>query len=113
MLQWTLSSYSPFSSDKISSIIFPVSSISLIVVLLKIEAHTDSRGRDKFNMRLSNKRAKSTRDYILSRGISPDRIKSAIGFGESQLLNKCSNDVKCTPEEHQINRRSYFYIVKK
>ena len=82
-------------------------------MIIKIEAHTDSRGRDKFNMKLSNKRAKSTKDYILSRGISPDRIKSAIGFGESQLLNKCSNDVKCTPEEHQINRRSYFYIVKK
>ena len=82
-------------------------------MVIKIEAHTDSRGRDNFNMRLSDKRAKSTRDYILSRGIDPMRIESAIGFGESQLLNKCSNGVKCTPEEHQINRRSYFYIVKK
>lgn len=82
-------------------------------MVIKIEAHTDSRGRDKFNMRLSDKRAKSTKDYILSRGISPDRIESAIGFGESQLLNKCSNGVKCTPEEHQRNRRSYFYILKK
>ena len=40
------------------------------------------------------------------------RIESAIGYGESQLLNKCANRVKCTEEEHQINRRSYFYIVK-
>lgn len=82
-------------------------------MVIKIEAHTDSRGRDKFNMRLSDKRAKSTKDYILSRGVALERIESAIGFGESQLLNKCSNGVKCTPEEHQINRRSYFYIVKK
>ncbi len=82
-------------------------------MIIKIEAHTDSRGRDKFNMRLSDKRAKSTRDYILSRGISQSRIESAIGYGESQLLNHCSNGVKCTAQEHQLNRRSYFYIVKK
>ncbi|SFD42889.1 OmpA family protein [Algibacter pectinivorans] len=82
-------------------------------MIIKIEAHTDSRGRDAYNMKLSDKRAKATRDYIFSRGISTYRIESAIGFGESQLLNKCSNGVKCTEEEHQTNRRSYFYIVKK
>jgi outer membrane protein OmpA-like peptidoglycan-associated protein/tetratricopeptide (TPR) repeat protein len=82
-------------------------------MIIKIEAHTDSRGNDKFNLKLSDKRAKATRDYILSRGIAPHRIESAIGYGESQLLNECSNGVKCTEEEHQLNRRSYFYIVKK
>ena len=82
-------------------------------MIIKIESHTDSRGRDNFNMRLSDKRAKSTRDYIFSRGISKERIQSAIGYGESQLLNKCSNGVKCSAQEHQTNRRSYFYIVKK
>ena len=82
-------------------------------MIIKIESHTDSRGKDKYNFKLSNKRAKSTRDYIISRGISSERIESAIGFGESQLLNKCSNGIKCTPEEHQLNRRSYFYILKK
>lgn len=81
-------------------------------MVIKIESHTDSRGRDQFNLRLSDRRAKSTRDYILSRGIAPERIESAIGYGESQLLNKCSNGVRCTQEEHQLNRRSYFYIVK-
>jgi outer membrane protein OmpA-like peptidoglycan-associated protein len=64
-------------------------------------------------MRLSDRRAKATKDYILSRGIDPSRIESAIGYGETQLLNKCSNGVKCSKEEHQLNRRSYFYIVKK
>ena len=81
-------------------------------MVIKIESHTDSRGRDKYNMKLSNRRAQSTKDYILSRGIAPNRIESAIGYGETQLLNKCSNKVKCTEEEHQLNRRSYFYILK-
>lgn len=81
-------------------------------MVIKIESHTDSRGGDRYNMKLSDRRAKSTRDYIISRGIDPNRIESAIGYGESQLLNKCSNGVRCTKAEHQLNRRSYFYIVK-
>ena len=81
-------------------------------MVIKIESHTDSRGGDRYNMKLSDRRAKSTRDYIISRGIDASRIESAIGYGESQLLNKCANRVKCTEEEHQLNRRSYFYIVK-
>ena len=81
-------------------------------MVIKIESHTDSRGSDRYNMKLSDRRAKSTRDYIISRGIEASRIESAIGYGESQLLNKCSNGVRCTKEEHQLNRRSYFYILK-
>lgn len=81
-------------------------------MVIKIESHTDSRGGDRYNMKLSDRRAKSTRDYIISRGIDANRIESAIGYGESQLLNKCANRVKCSEEEHQLNRRSYFYIVK-
>ena len=81
-------------------------------MVIKIESHTDSRGGDKYNMKLSDKRAKATMDYILSRGIAPERIESAIGYGETQLLNKCSNGVKCSKEQHQLNRRSYFYILK-
>ena len=80
-------------------------------MVIKIESHTDSRGGTRYNKKLSDRRAKSTRDYIISRGIAADRIQSAIGYGESQLLNKCANRIKCTEEEHQLNRRSYFYIV--
>lgn len=80
-------------------------------MVIKIESHTDSRGSDKYNMKLSDRRAKSTRDYIVSRGIAAERLESAIGYGETQLLNKCSNGVKCTKAEHQLNRRSYFYIL--
>ncbi|WBX77398.1 OmpA family protein [Tenacibaculum ovolyticum] len=80
-------------------------------MIIKIESHTDSRGTKEYNKRLSTNRAISTRDYIISRGISSDRIESALGFGESQLLNNCDDASKCLEEEHQKNRRSYFYIV--
>lgn len=80
---------------------------------IKIEAHTDSRGKDEYNMKLSDRRAKSTRDYIISRGITSDRIESAIGYGESQLVNRCDNAHRkiCSEEEHQENRRSKFIIT--
>lgn len=81
-------------------------------MVIKIESHTDSRGSKRYNMKLSDKRAKATRDYIISRGIDANRIESAIGYGESQLLNECADGVKCSEEKHQENRRSYFYIIK-
>lgn len=80
---------------------------------IKIESHTDSRGKDPYNLKLSDARAKSTQAYILSKGIDPSRIESAIGYGESRLTNKCSNGVKCTDEEHLANRRSDFIVIEK
>ncbi|WP_291129066.1 OmpA family protein [Flavobacterium sp. UBA7682] len=82
-------------------------------VKIKIESHTDSRGKDAYNMTLSDNRAKSTQAYIISKGIDASRIESAIGFGESRLTNKCSNGVKCTEEQHFKNRRSDFIIIQK
>jgi len=82
-------------------------------MIIKIEAHTDSRGRDKYNEKLSDRRAKSTRDYIISRGIDPERLESAIGYGEKQLVNECANGVKCSEDKHQENRRSKFIIINK
>lgn len=81
-------------------------------MVIKIEAHTDSRGSDRYNETLSDKRAKSTGSYIISQGIEANRIESAIGYGEKILLNQCSNGVRCTNEEHDVNRRSEFIIVK-
>jgi len=78
---------------------------------IKIESHTDSRGRDAYNEKLSDRRAKSTRDYIISRGITSNRIDSAIGYGEYQLINECGNGVKCSEAKHQENRRSKFIIT--
>ena len=62
-------------------------------IRIKIESHTDSRGKDSYNLKLSDNRAKSTRDYIVSQGIDPSRIESAIGYGETRLINKCKNGV--------------------
>jgi len=72
---------------------------------IELGSHTDARGGDKFNQELSLKRATSAVDYVVSMGIDHARI-TARGYGESKLLNKCKNDVKCTDEQHQINRRT-------
>ena len=80
-------------------------------MVIKIESHTDSRGAKSYNKYLSNKRAKSTREYIISKGISSERIQSAIGYGEERLLNKCDGTVRCTEAQHFRNRRSEFIIV--
>ncbi|WKB82814.1 OmpA family protein [Cellulophaga omnivescoria] len=79
---------------------------------IKIESHTDVRGNDAYNKYLSDKRAKSTRKYIISKGIDASRIISAIGYGEEQLINECENGVSCSREKHQENRRSEFIIVE-
>lgn len=80
-------------------------------MIIKIESHTDSRGNAAYNKYLSDRRAKSTRDYIISKGIDPKRIESAIGYGEERLLNGCDGSVKCSSAQHQLNRRSEFIIV--
>ncbi|HDZ04444.1 OmpA family protein [Maribacter sp.] len=80
-------------------------------MVIKIESHTDSRGDAVYNKYLSDKRAKSTRDYIIAQGIDPSRIESAIGYGEEQLINECDGTVRCTEEQHYLNRRSEFIIV--
>lgn len=77
---------------------------------IDVRSHTDSRQTQQYNMTLSNKRAKSTIDWLVKKGISATRI-SGKGYGESQLINICSDDVNCTEEEHQLNRRSEFVIV--
>nr|WP_221442787.1 OmpA family protein [Aequorivita sp. 609] len=78
---------------------------------LNIRSHTDSRGNDAYNKALSQKRATSTIDYIVSKGIESSRLKSE-GLGESVLINNCSNGVKCSEAEHQKNRRSEFIIIE-
>ncbi len=79
---------------------------------LKVEvgAHTDSRGRDEYNIRLSNKRADAVVKYLIGRGINPSRIIPN-GYGESQLKNDCKDGVPCTDEQHQANRRVEFKLL--
>lgn len=112
----------PIYFDLSKSYIRPDASVELQKVItamrenpsLKIDvrSHTDSRSSAGFNMRLSNARAKSTVDYIISAGIDRSRITGR-GYGESQLLNRCSDGVPCSDAEHQLNRRSEFIIVQK
>ena len=78
---------------------------------IKIESHTDSRGSDSYNLRLSDDRAKSTRDYLILKGIATERIISATGYGETRLINDCENGVKCSDQDHLVNRRSDFIVL--
>lgn len=79
-------------------------------MIIKVYSHTDSRADDNYNISLSNKRANSTVQYVISKGIEEYRI-SGVGKGETELTNNCSNGIKCTKEAHQANRRSEFIIV--
>ena len=78
-------------------------------MVIMVKSHTDSRGTDKFNMNLSERRAKATVQYVISKGIAKDRI-SGKGYGESEPKVACE---RCSEEEHAKNRRSEFMIVKK
>ncbi|GGZ47913.1 OmpA family protein [Mesonia mobilis] len=77
---------------------------------IDIRSHSDSRGKDQYNLYLSDKRAKSTAQYLIDNGISVSRV-SGKGYGETQLMNDCANGVDCTEEEHALNRRSEFIIL--
>ncbi len=77
---------------------------------IDVRSHTDSRGNDDYNLKLSDRRAKSTVAWIISQGIDASRVTGQ-GYGETQLQNKCSNGVPCTVEEHQLNRRSEFIVT--
>ncbi|SHF71060.1 WD40-like Beta Propeller Repeat [Flavobacterium segetis] len=77
---------------------------------LDIRSHTDSRQTLKYNEALSSRRAKSTINWLITNGINANRLTGK-GYGETQLVNKCSDNVPCTEEEHQLNRRSEFIIT--
>ncbi|MHC0445677.1 OmpA family protein [Flavobacterium sp. 3-218] len=78
-------------------------------MVIEIGSHTDSRGSVKYNADLSQKRADSTREFIIQSGIDAKRV-SAKGYGESVPIVKCKTDESCSEEEHELNRRSEFVI---
>ncbi|WP_375587541.1 OmpA family protein [Flagellimonas aurea] len=78
---------------------------------IKVNSHTDSRGVDAYNLWLSQKRAEATVDYMISKGISANRLQGE-GYGETRLVNDCANGVQCSEEQHQLNRRSEFIIFE-
>lgn len=77
---------------------------------IDIRSHTDSRQTHQYNERLSDRRAKSTLNWLIKDGISADRL-TAKGYGETQLVNECSDGVECSEAQHQLNRRSEFVIT--
>ncbi|MEZ4838221.1 OmpA family protein [Flavobacterium sp.] len=79
-------------------------------MVILVKSHTDNRGSDAYNLRLSDARAKSTVQYILSKGIAKEQI-SGKGMGETEPKTDCKD--ACTEEQHAENRRSEFLIVKK
>jgi outer membrane protein OmpA-like peptidoglycan-associated protein len=80
-------------------------------IQIELSAHTDSRAGDQYNLILSDKRAEAAVNYLITRGISKSRLTWK-GYGESRPVNKCVNNVVCTEEEHQANRRTEFKVVK-
>ena len=77
---------------------------------VEISSHCDSRGSNFFNERLSEKRAKAASNYLVSKGVRRSMLIST-GYGEEKLLNRCSDDVECTEDEHQVNRRTEFTVL--
>ncbi len=81
-------------------------------MVIKIETHSDSRGNHDYNLDLSQKRAESIYNYLVSKDISENRILSYIGFGETRPVNDCLDGQDCEEEEYQKNRRSNFVIME-
>ena len=77
-------------------------------LVIRAESHTDSRGKAGYNQRLSERRAKTTVQYVISKGIDASRITGE-GKGENALKVNCGSN--CSEEDHQMNRRSEFHIV--
>lgn len=81
-------------------------------MVIKIESHTDSRGSAPYNDILSVERANATYKYLVSKGVDPARITEYKGYGEQKLTNDCDGTKRCTEDEHQLNRRTQFIVIK-
>ncbi len=78
-------------------------------IIVEVSGHCDSRGPSYYNQSLSERRARAVVDYLIDKGISKRRLISK-GYGEAQLINHCANDIDCSEEEHQQNRRSQYQV---
>ncbi|WP_312762587.1 OmpA family protein [Epilithonimonas sp.] len=79
-------------------------------ISVELSSHTDSRASDDYNKTLSQNRANAAVDYLVSKGISNSRLK-AVGYGETRLLNQCTNGIDCSEEQHQTNRRTEMKVI--
>lgn len=80
-------------------------------IKIELHSHTDSRGTNAYNLKLSDKRAKAAIAYLIEYGIDQSRLQP-IGYGEEMLINSCTDNVACTEEQHQENRRTEFKITE-
>ncbi len=80
-------------------------------IKVQLSAHTDARGSDVANQKLSDQRAQSAKEYLVRKGILSSRIYT-VGFGESRLRNHCEDGVFCSEDEHQYNRRTEVKILE-
>ena len=79
-------------------------------IIVEIGSHTDSRAGDRYNMRLSQRRAESVVRWLSDRGLERERLVPR-GYGESERVNDCANDVPCSERDHQLNRRTEFKVI--
>jgi len=79
-------------------------------ISVELGSHTDSRGKDSYNMQLSDRRAAAAVAYLVDNGIDAIKLTSR-GYGETQLVNRCRNGVQCSDKEHQQNRRTQLKIT--
>ncbi|WP_281225479.1 OmpA family protein [Flavobacterium aquiphilum] len=105
LAKWNITDKAAIELEKILAVMQEYPQIKI-----EIRSHTDSRSSTKSNLVLSDKRAKSIMAWLIGKGINADRLKGK-GFGESKLINKCKDGVKCSEEEHLKNRRSEFLIL--
>lgn len=80
---------------------------------IEISGYADTQGRPEYNKNLSDKRAKSVRDYLIENGVSKKQIIKASGKGSTNLLNNCTRGEDCSKEENELNRRVEFTVIKK
>ena len=81
------------------------------LVQLQVISHTDAQGDDASNLKLSENRSSAVIEYLISKGITKDRLK-AIGKGETEIRNHCANGVLCSDKEQEYNRRTEFKFIK-
>jgi outer membrane protein OmpA-like peptidoglycan-associated protein len=108
-INWNLGSATLTAEAKriIDTRLLPVLKTGVAVV---IESHTDSRGSKESNQILSERRAKAVTNYLISKGINSSKL-TGVGYGETRLLNRCSDGVACTEREHRQNRRTTFRVI--
>ena len=78
---------------------------------VELRSHCDARGSDRYNQKLSERRAESAARYLLELGVSSDQV-IPVGVGEAELRNECSNGVPCSEAKHQENRRTEFLVIR-